>query len=67
MSDGQVLEADDMLTRNDHHPVDSGTADHHDVGVSALRDPARGAEVVRQLRQCAAMAIVGSWALAGDQ
>ena len=59
MSRGQVLEAHDMLARNNHRAIDSGTADHRNVVVDALSDHARRTEVGYQLRYAAAMTIVG--------
>ena len=67
MSSGQVLEADDMLARNDHHPVNSATADRDDAAVDVLRDLASRAEVGYQLRYDATMTSTGRGGLAGDQ
>ena len=36
MGGGQVLEAADVLARNDHQSVESGSADHHHVTVDVL-------------------------------
>jgi hypothetical protein len=57
MSSGQVLEAADVLARNDHQPVESGTADHHDVTVDVLRDLKCRPEVGYELRDDTAMAV----------
>ena len=67
MGCGQVPEAADVLARNDHHPVDSGAADHHNVAVDVLRDLASRTEVGYHLRYDAAVTVTGQGALAGNQ
>ena len=60
MGGGQVLEAADVLARNDHQPVESGTADHHDVTVDVLGDLSECSRSrFRELRNGAAMAVAG--------
>ncbi len=59
MGSGHVLEAADVSARNDHQPVESGTADHHDVTVDVLGDLECRTEVGYELRDDAAMAVAG--------